>query len=291
MKTLSRALIATSAILSLVCLTQQNAMAVDTNAATSDEKTRIIRFGVVPQQSASKLARLWTPILEYLGHKTGYQFIFGTAPDIPEFENRLAAGKYDLSYMNPYHYTTFNQYPGYIAIARARNKKIRGIVVVRKDSLIDNIGELHDKTLAFPAPAAFAASVLPRAYFKQAGMAITPKYVGSHDSVYRTVSRGLYPAGGGVIRTFNNVDPSIRNQLRVLWGTQAYTPHALAMHPDVPENVRTRIQTALAGMHEDPDGKKLVSAIKLKGFEKAQNSDWDDVRSLNLHLLDGLIRK
>ena len=49
----------------------------------ADEQVRIIRFGIVPQQSASKLARLWTPILNYVSTKTNYQFQFKTAPNIP----------------------------------------------------------------------------------------------------------------------------------------------------------------------------------------------------------------
>ena len=57
---------------------------------------------------------------------------FTTAPDIPEFERRLLAGRYDLAYMNPYHYTVFSLKPGYIVVAKEKDKLIQGIVVVRK---------------------------------------------------------------------------------------------------------------------------------------------------------------
>lgn len=46
--------------------------------------------------------------------------------------------------------------------------------------------------------AACAASVLPRAALKEVGIAFGPRYVRSHDSVYRTVAQGLYPASGGI---------------------------------------------------------------------------------------------
>ncbi|HEC18516.1 MAG TPA: phosphate/phosphite/phosphonate ABC transporter substrate-binding protein [Gammaproteobacteria bacterium] len=250
-----------------------------------------LSFGVVPQQSASKLARLWTPILNYLGEQTGYRLRFRTAQDIPAFEQRLAAGEYDLSYMNPYHYTTFHRTPGYQAFARTRDKRIKGIIVVRKDSPARELREFDGQTLAFPSPAAFAASVLPRARFRAEGIAITPKYVSSHDSVYRTVARGLYPAGGGVIRTFNNVDPAISDQLRILWTTRPYTPHAIAAHPRVTKQVVQRLQQAMLAMDRDPRGKKLLAAIRIKGFEQGEDSDWDDVRALGIDLLDELVKQ
>jgi phosphonate transport system substrate-binding protein len=245
-----------------------------------------LSFGVVPQQAAGKLARLWTPILEYLGRESGLEIRFKTARNIPIFEQRLARGEYDFAYMNPYHFTVFNEDPGYQALARARDKRIKGIMVVRKDSDLQSLDELDNMTLAFPAPAAFAASILPRSELSARAKNIQPKYVSSHDSVYRTVAKGLYPAGGGVIRTFKNMDPDIREQLRILWTSEGYTPHAIAAHPRVPAAVSERLVSALIAMAQSPEGQQLLESIKIKGFDAAHNEDWDDVRSLNIHLLN-----
>lgn len=151
----------------------------------------VYTFSVVPQQSATKTAKIWAPVLKQLGQKTGYRFKLKTAKNIPVFEQRLLNAESDFSYMNPYHYTVFHEKSGYNAIAKAKDKRIRGIVVVRKDSKIKSIEELNGKNLAFPSPAAFAASILPRGYFNQQGIKITPKYVSSHDSVYSNVAKGF----------------------------------------------------------------------------------------------------
>ncbi len=254
------------------------------------EEVTSLSFGIVPQQAAGKLARLWGPILAYLGEKTDMKLQFKTAPDIPEFERRCAMGEYDIAYMNPYHYTVFEQAPGYRAFARQRDKRIRGILVVRKDNPIQELSALAGSNLAFPAPAAFAASVLTRAELANRGIAFTPKYVSSHDSVYRTVAKGLYSAGGGIQRTFNNVAPEVRDQLRILWTSAPFTPHAIAAHPRVAEDILERLRRAMLEMDQDPKGKELLSRIKFKGIEPATNDNWDDVRSLGLDLLEQLIR-
>lgn len=257
--------------------------------STMASNQKYLTFGVVPQQSASKLARLWTPIFNEISRHTGVKIVFRTAPDIPTFEKRLAAGEYDLAYMNPYHYTVFSQKPGYNAFAKARDKQIKGIIVVNKNSSIQNLQELKGQTLAFPSPAAFAASILTRAQFSQSEVPIRAKYVSSHDSVYQTVARGIYPAGGGVVRTLNNVHPDVKKQLKVLWTTQGYTPHAFAAHQRVNAELLKQIQGAMVSMENSETGKKLLKSIKLKGIIAADNHDWDDVRALEISLLDNLM--
>lgn len=258
-------------------------------AEASHHSPLTITFGVVPQQAASKLARKWGPLLAHLGRQTGYSFKFSTTKNIPIFEQRLAAGLYDMAYMNPYHYTVFHRSPGYLAFAKEKNKKIKGIVVVRKDSTAQDLKIFAGKTLAFPAPAAFAASVLPRAALKKRNIIITPKYVLSHDSVYRAVAMGLYPAGSGVMRTFRNMAPDVKKQLRILWSTKGYTPHAIAAHPRLPKGAIEKVQIAMRELEADPEGKKILASLNFKGFELARDAEWDDVRALGIELLESLI--
>lgn len=241
-----------------------------------------LTFAVVPQQSSSTLAKLWSPMIEQLSLKTGLRITFTTAPDIPTFEKRLAQGKYDIAYMNPYHYIIANKLPGYRAIAKARDKEIKGILVIAKNSPINKISDLKGKSLAFPAPNAFAATILNQAELKKNNINFLTQYVSSHDSVYRAVAKGIFSAGGGVLRTFNNIDPNISDQLRILSTTKGYTPHAIAVHPRISKQVAKQIQQALIELEQDEQGLAILKNIKIKGFEKANNKNWNDIRRLNL---------
>lgn len=245
-------------------------------AASTDDKPLV--FGVVPQQSATRLAQIWMPMLKVLGNAAKVEIRFATAKDIPTFEACLAKGAYDLAYMNPYHFTIFNQAGAYRAVARQTDKLLRGVVVVRKDSTYRELDDLHSMPLAFPSPAAFGASVIPRAEMKRRGLSISPVYVKSHDSVYRSVAAGLYPAGGGVLRTLGNVPDDLRDQLRILYKTNGYTPHAFAAHTSIPEDIITRIRQAMSAMTPGP----VLRPLGMKGFQNADDGDWDDVRDLNL---------
>ncbi len=239
-------------------------------------------FGIVPQQSAKKLAQLWTPVLQHLSEVSGMEVKFATAKDIPTFEKRLAAGEYDFAYMNPYHFTVFNELPGYVAMAHQSEKRIKGIVVVRKDSNAQDLTALDGLRLAFPSPAAFAATILPTANIAKLGLNIDAKYVSSHDSVYMAVSRGLLPAGGGIVRTFNKTDPAIRDTLRILWTSTGYTPHAFAAHPAVSSADRETFTNALVSISKSERGRELLSALGFADIQRADDASWDDVRDLQI---------
>ena len=251
-------------------------------------ETREISFGIVPQQAASKLAHKWTPLMEKLSKETGLRIVFKTAPTIPDFESRLYGGEYDIAYMNPYHYVTFSKKPGYRAFAKQKDKQLKGILVVRKDSPVEDLVDLDSGQLAFPSPAAFAASIITRAKLAQMQIRFTPRYVESHDSVYRSVAKGLFPAGGGVMRTFNNMEPEIRDQLRVLWTSEGYTPHAFAAHPDLPGEIVRRISDAMLALADSEEGRVLLDALAFNAIENAEDADWNDIRALDINLLDNL---
>lgn len=249
-----------------------------------------LTFAIVPQQSATQLAEAWTPVLAWLSDSSGVQLQFVTAPDVPSFEQRLLAGGYDIAYMNPYHYTVFSANPGYRALARAKGDRIKGIVVVQKDSPIRSLNDLNGKTLAFPTPAAFAASLLVQSELRGRGLAFTPKIVNSHNSVYRSVAKGLFPAGGGIPRTLELLDESVRSNLRVLWETREFTPHAIASRPGLDAAVLARLWKAMREMGADPRGQELLKVIGFTGFDQARDEDWNDVRSLKIRPEDAHLK-
>lgn len=276
--------LAAAAAIATIALTPVLASAEDTRlAAVEPERTtgtQTLTFGIVPQQSASRLAKMWGPLLARLSDDLGIQVRFETTKDIPTFEACLAVSAYDLAYMNPVHYTIFAEVTGYRAVARQTDKQLHGLLVVRKDSDINELSDLNGAEIAFPSPGAFGASVVPRAEMRAQGISFTPNYVKSHDSVYRAVAAGLMSAGGGVLRTFNAIDPALRDQLRVIYRTEGYTPHALASLPGVSEEIRASIQDSL--MDITVNAPQLAKSVGMNGFETARDQDWDDVRALDL---------
>lgn len=265
------------------------AMSVALLLPSNAKAEEVVTFGIVPQQSASRLAQMWGPLLAELSARTDVSFRFRTTRDIPTFEACLAAGAFDFAYMNPMHYAIFSAEAGYVALAHQEGKRLKGVMVVRADSAYEDIANLQDQQIAFPSPGAFGASILNRASLDQRDVAFEATYVNSHDSVYRAVASGLAAAGGGVTRTWNAVDPAIRDQLRIIYETGAFTPHAIAVHESVSSDLAQQVQDVLTDA--SLSGTDLVSGIGMSGLVSASDSDWDDVRALGMRRDDTGISK
>jgi phosphonate transport system substrate-binding protein len=255
--------------------------------AAEANQAKPLVFGVVPQKSPSKLARKWLPLLKFISLKSGVELQFATAPDIPTFEKQLAEGHYDIAYMNPYHYVVLSKQVGFKALVHEQDKKIQGIIVAFKDSKIDKLEDLSSQTIAFPAPASFAATLIPKASLAQQHISFKSEYVDSHDEVYRNIVAGRFVAGGGIMRTFNALPDYFREQLKIIWTSQGYTPHAIATHPRVNDDIREKLLAGFLAVAKSEKASELLIPLLMKGFTAAEDKDWNDVRSLNIQLMLG----
>lgn len=240
-----------------------------------------LTFGIVPQQAATELAKRWTPILHYLTEQTGITFQFKTAKDLSTFQQEMKSGGFDIAFINAYHYVNFNKTAGYQVFGIERNAKFVTTVVTRKDSPITRLEDLARKPVAFASPTA-VASMQAYTQLKNDNIAITPVYVVSMDSVYRSVAKGMFPAGVGESRTLELMDPEVRKQLRVLWTAEPLPPFTFSAHPRVAKSDVEKIQRALVEMGENARGIALLRSVNLKGVVMAGDQDFDPVRKLKL---------
>ncbi|MBB5186783.1 phosphonate transport system substrate-binding protein [Zhongshania antarctica] len=223
------------------------------------------RVGVVPQFEARRLNQVWLPILDELAKRTGDSFVLVTSKSIPEFEASFQRGDFDLAYMNPWHAVVAYETQQYLPIVRDGDRKLKGILVVRKDSGITNVKQLAGAEIAFPAPNALGASLLMRADLKMIhGIDITPKYVDTHSSVYLNVALQSTKAGGGVKRTLKEQAPALQDMLMVLYETRAVNPHPIVVHPRVSLDAAQRISEALLAMTSELDAQKILAEIPMR---------------------------
>jgi phosphonate transport system substrate-binding protein len=242
----------------------------------------VYSFGVVPQFEQRKLHAIWKPIIDELEKRTGLHFNLVTTLQIQDFEKEFIAGKLDFVYMNPYHILKAADVQGYIPLVRDK-VLLRGIVVTRKDSPIKNVSELNGKEVAFPSPNAIGACMLVRAELERRyNVKVVPLYVKTHSSVYLHVAKDLTVAGGGVEKTLQEQDQSIRDSLRILYTTTSFPPHPVAALPRVPKEVREKVRRAFIDMYATKEGKELLSKVPIKEVISTSIDDYKVMRELRI---------
>lgn len=237
--------------------------------------------GIVPQQSASELAERWVPIVKYWSDTSGVTFHFRTSKDIATFHTDGGKGLYDILFSNAHHYTVFNQALGYVAFAKEIECTAGGLIVVPSGSAVEKVEQLEGAAIAFASPSAVMGTWLPAQHLKQKGVSFSPHYVKSMDSVYRSVAKGLFPAGGGEQRTLGGLDPEIKSHLRILWKSD-FPCHPFSVHPRVPREIVQQLQKAMFSMHKNSQAMAMLKAVNMKGFGPANDADYNGVRKMKL---------
>lgn len=241
------------------------------------------RVGIVPQVPPREIVSSWSPVLRQVGQRSGQCLVLVVAPSIPAFEQQLRSGQLDFAFMNPYHQLMAQRWRGFIPLVRDGQSQLEGILVVRKDSPVRRLADLNGATVAFPAPNAFAASLLPRALLSRAGIRITPSYVRTHSNVYRAVILGSSLAGGGVNNTLQRERPEVRQRLRVLWRTPPFPAHPFSAAATVPLTVRRRVQEAFLDLGRTAQGRQLLAKVQLPQVVKADHArDYAPLAALGL---------
>lgn len=228
-------------------------------------------MAIIPRQSAKITRHRWMPIAQTIQKATGVHVAFTNTkkgalvkfyPTIAEFEQAALNNEFDIVYVNPwlvYQLTKEGRQNRYTPLIR-KGGKLKGILVVGKNSAIQSISDLSGKKIAFPRNA-FAADKFLQANLLEKGIEYTAKYTNNHDNSYRTAAFKYAAAGGGVPRTFNAQPDWIKAKLRVIYTTPGTPAHGLIVSPRVKKSDHEKIIRALLKLHEQ-SGKMFNKAIK-----------------------------
>lgn len=241
------------------------ASAPNTWAACLGDKsaTKEMSIAIVPQLPRSVTYAKWASILEYVGKKSGQCFNLEVPETIPAFEKMLFKGQPDFAFANPYHEVIAKKRKGYIPLFIDGKTKLTGILVVKADSPMKSIQDLQGKEVAFPAPNAFAASLLIRAELAKQGVFIKPIYLKTHATAYRAVAMGDLVGAGGVNNTLQREEQSLKESLRILYETSGYAPHPFIANPRVPIKVRNDVTEAFISLGNSESGRKLLEEVQI----------------------------
>lgn len=259
---------------------------VSANCLGDQSSPKVYSFYVVPQYAATQVYTHWAPLLERVGKNAHQCFDLRILSSIAEFEEQLARGDADFSYMNPYHLVAARKLQGYEPLIADGKEKLFGILVVRKDSTVQNIKDLQGTKVAYPSPNAFGASLLIRSAFNNERVETTSVFVKTHTNVYRSVIIGDVRAGGGIYTTLESEPVEVRNQLRIVYETSKYRAHPIAAHRRVPQKERELFIQGLLSLQKESTGQVLLDDVLISRPTKVSyESDYKPIETLGLDKL------
>ncbi len=257
----------------------------ESQAAAKDNHTHYV-FLVHPLYNPQLLHQKFEPLMAWLGRQLpGTVFDLETANDYADFERKLSVHKADFALPNPYHATLAQDW-GYHVIARMGDDSVfKGIFIVRNDSPIKRPTDLKGKVVAYPAPTALAAAMMPQLYLQKHGVDVQTElhniYVGTHNSsimnayLKQSAASATWPAAW---TAFQQSNPAEAAELHVIWETPTLIQNAIIVRNEVPAPLSAQVAQLLVTLQDSDEGRTLLKDIDTKTFIPSSNSDFDVVR-------------
>lgn len=252
--------------------------------ATSTEAVYV--FGVHPLHNPQRLHEVFGPLMTYLSQNIdGARFRLEASRNYAAYDEKLYARQFHFALPNPYQ--TINAVKqGYRVFGKmGDDENFRGIILVRKDSGIQDVSDLRGKAVSYPAPTALAATMLPQYYLHSHGLDVMRdvdnRYVGSQESSIMNVYLGDVAAGATwppPWKALSRERPELLEALEIKWQTESLPNNGLVVLPEVPAEVVAQVGRVLFTLHQTEDGRAILARIGLSRFEPADDATYQPVR-------------
>jgi len=239
-----------------------------------------LSFAVVPHYDQRHLFAVWKPVVDEIQRRSGVALKLATTLTVGEFERDVVRGTFDFVYVNPLLLLRANERQGYRPLVRD-SQPFHGIVVVKKESALRELGQLGGMSMAVPSRNALASLMVLRDLEESRRGSPRIVNVRTHTAVYAQVASGGADCGAGTDRTFHQQAPELVARLRVIHTTRQLISHSLAVHQRVADEPAQRVAAALAGMRGSP----LLAGIPMVDPVPASMADYQPVAGWGLDRL------
>lgn len=242
--------------------------------------------GIHPLHNPQRLMELYGPIVDYMNSNIpDARFKLEASRNYEEFEKKLYAGHFAFAMPNPYQTIQSVKY-GYRVFGKMGDDEVfTGIILVRKDSGIEEVTDLKGKAVSYPAATALAATMMPQYFLQTHGIDVSHdienRYVGSQESSIVNVLRGHVAAGATwpvPWKNFTIENPELANELVVKWETEPLLNNGWVVRKDIPAPVADKFSYLLFSLDKTPRGKLMLERLPISRFEPATDKTYRPVR-------------
>jgi phosphonate transport system substrate-binding protein len=244
-----------------------------------------LKLGVVSFYNPRIMYLKYQPLVDYLALHTGTPWELVISPSYEQTVQDLCSGRLSLAYLGPLTYVRARAECGALPIVRlntGESASYRALVMVKRDSPIQQINDLAGKVVGFGAPLSTSSHLVPREMLLDAGLVpgrdVRCEYFWHHDRAARAVLLGEVDACGirdTVGRRFE------QRGLRIIAESAPIPNFPLVAGPSTSSHLREQLVRALVTL---PRADQAVE-LEMRGWDEELASGFapgDD------HAFDGI---
>jgi phosphonate transport system substrate-binding protein len=257
-----------------------------------------LRVAVAAMISPKETFDLYRQLLAYLGRKLDRDLEFVQRKTYAEIDELLKKGEIDLAFICSGPYVAGKEKSGFVSLAVPEvhgRHSYRSYLIVNKESPFHRLEDLKGHTFAFTDPDSNTGRLVPTYWLGE--MHEQPEtffshivYTYSHDNSIMAVARNLVDGAtvDGLIWDFyQQKNPTFTSKTRIIKKSEPFGIPPLVASQNLPIESKERIRQILFSMHQDPEGKKILTELLIDRFIAPQEEWYDNLRKMYRQVAGG----
>jgi phosphonate transport system substrate-binding protein len=250
-----------------------------------------LQVGVASMITPVSAVRYYQQVVEYVGRKLGIpaEMVHRTTYD--EIDLMLENQEIDLAFICSSPYVLDNQkFGAELLVAPRVDGEVfyHSNIIVHKDSSVEEVDQLEGKTFVFVDPKSNSGRLYPTYLLAKRNKSpesffSSYQYSYSHNKSVEIVAkkRADGAAVDSIVYDFmvSNNSP-YTEQTRIIHRSPAFGIPPVVVHPDTPPYLKRSLLAIFLGMHNDPEGKAILEAMKIERFVEVSDSNYDGIRAM-----------
>lgn len=248
-----------------------------------DKKKQAIYVAVSTMISPLETFNLYKDVMDYISKKLNVQIEFKQRKTYREVNELLAENKLDFAFICTGAYLeAMNKIPIELLVVPVVNGKpyYQAYILVNEESNINSFDELENKSFAFTDPLSNTGYSYVKNILREKGT--TPEkffsktiFTYAHDYSIQAVKRKLVDGAtvdGLVFEYLKNFQPEKIEGIRIVQKSEDFGIPPFVVQKNLDKNLKEKLRRVMLEMHQDAEGKKLLSKIMIDKFILAADS-------------------
>jgi len=250
-----------------------------------------LRFAVASMVSAEETWVTYKELVGYVAAAIGDKVSMILRPSYSDVRTLLEENKVDLALVCTGTYIACLQ-TGKVELLVVpdfeEGIEYRCLFIVRVDSGIKSISDLHGKSFAFTDAESHTGCAVPSWVISEQGF--EPEsyfsktiYTSSHDRSIHAVVNGIVDGASVdslVFHSFAKTHPELTKQLQVIWRSEVFGAPPILVPATLPEKTKERLAATFLTMSQNAQGREILADLDIEHFRKAKPDEYNSARAI-----------
>lgn len=253
---------------------------------TIDPSMKPLVFASIPMDNRLKMLEGWSMLADYITQETGIPVDVTIKKSYHEIIEALSSKEVDFCYTGPLIYLGAHEKAGAIPLVKpvANGQPFyTSVIIVRKDSGINDIAGLKGKSFAFTDRDSTSGYLFPRAMLAEEGVKSLKffskvSYSGGHDSSLEGVYQKYIDGAGIFDYAFVKEKNTKTDDLKILKTSEPIPMGPIVTSKNFDPEIAKKLLDVFLTIGKTEETKILAEKIKVDGYVEAKDSDYDSIR-------------